>query len=82
MNKLLSRIVMGVGVAIISFAVVDWRVSSSGTAEPVNVDLADVEAGNSPTNMHWKIGPHRAAYDLAVFSYSNLRNPSARKSAS
>jgi hypothetical protein len=75
MDKLVSRIFIGVGLATLAFAGIDWLMNSGPLPEPVAVDLANVEAGNIPTNTYWKIGPRHAMRDLGVFSYSRLTQP-------
>ena len=43
--------------------------AKKATTEPVEVDLAKLEAGEPVDNIHLKIGPHYACYSATIFSY-------------
>ena len=51
------------------FGLQEYRVSMGTSAEPVQIDLAKVEAGETPTNNHWLIGEHAADYWGCVYEY-------------
>lgn len=46
----------------------EYRVGRGAAAEPVPVDLADLEAGKLPTQNHVRIGRHVPIYDRAICS--------------
>jgi len=56
----------GVG---IWYGVKEYRVGADASAEPVPVELADLEAGKSLPNNHIRIGPHYQMYPASVYQY-------------
>lgn len=55
------------GAMLAFFGIQEYRVSSGTTAEPIEVDLAEVEAGQQIDNSHWRLGPHLALYGGCVY---------------
>ncbi len=53
-------ILIVIGGAICFLGVQEYRVSSGTSSEPVDVDLAKLEAGEKPENNYVKIGEHVA----------------------
>ncbi|MCA9234065.1 MAG: hypothetical protein KDA44_01245 [Planctomycetales bacterium] len=55
------------------FGIKEFRVSNGTTDEPVDVALAEVEAGTVPENNHWRLGEHVALYNACVYEYEEER---------
>jgi hypothetical protein len=63
------------------FAITEWRVGSTSTAEPLPVELAKLESGSVPENNHLKIGPHTACYFATVYTYTTSKKTRQRPNA-
>jgi hypothetical protein len=57
------------GLVLAYFGVQEYRVSMGTSAEPMAVDLAALEGGETPDNNHILIGQHVADYDGCVYEY-------------
>lgn len=57
------------GALLAFFGVQEYRVSSSATVDPIEVDLAAVEKGEVHQNNHWRLGEHIAVYGACVYQY-------------
>ncbi|QDT67638.1 hypothetical protein MalM25_05380 [Planctomycetes bacterium MalM25] len=57
------------GAMLAFFGVQEYRVSSSATVGPIEVDLAAVEKGEVDENNHWRLGEHIAIYGACVYQY-------------
>lgn len=57
------------GAMLAFFGVQEFRVSSTATVDPIEIDLAAVERGETPTNNHWRLGEHIAVYGACVYQY-------------
>jgi hypothetical protein len=69
----LKLVVAVLGGMLAFFGYQEWRVSQGTTPEPIDVVLADVEAGNAPPNSHWKLGEHVAIYNAGVYQYKQSK---------
>jgi hypothetical protein len=58
------------------------KVGANATADPVDADLARLEAGDKLTNNHLKIGAHYALYYGTVYSYRTSKSSSSRQEPS
>lgn len=80
----IGLVLLVVGGVIVFFGIQEVQVSSGSTAEPQEVVLKDLEAGNVPDNPHLQIGEHVALYYGCVYEYKEKRGavggpgPSAR----
>ena len=68
-------VVLGGMLAFFGFQ--EWRVSKGSTAEPIAVELIDVEAGKAPENNHWKLGESVALYNACVYEYEQSKYSNA-----
>ena len=62
-------VIVLVGVCLAYFGYQEYRVGADASAEPVDVELADLEAGNPLPDTHIKIGRHHRLYLLSVIEY-------------
>lgn len=62
------------GLVLAFFGVQEFRVSQGTSQKATAVDLAKVEAGESPTNHHVEIGNHFAVYGGSVYQYSQSKH--------
>ncbi len=63
----LAAVVLGAMFAY--FGVQEFRVSQGTSVEPVDVELASIEAGDSSENNHIRLGEHFAVYAGSVYQY-------------
>jgi len=59
MFRLKIALIIG-GAFLAFFGLQEYRVSMGTSAEPAQIDLAKVEAGETPSNNHWLLGEHTA----------------------
>jgi len=78
-RAILILVLFVVGGAISYFGVREYRVSNDAAPHPVEVDLAELEAGRPPGDNHIRIGRHVAAYPATVYAYEISRFASRRK---
>jgi hypothetical protein len=77
-GKNADRILFGCALAIcfgIIFGAVnqkDYRLSLAASTEPERVDLAAIEKGQLPNNVHLEIGPHIGLFGKAICVYEKL----------
>jgi hypothetical protein len=79
MSRLSRLTLVGVvlGGMLAFFGFQEWRVSRGSTAEPLAVELAEVEAGRAPENNHWKLGECVALYSSCVYEYEQSKYSTA-----
>jgi hypothetical protein len=70
-------VLLGIGAA--SYGWTEWTASRDAAAEPVEVDLAKLENGETPANPHVRIGPHVACYGNTLFQYRTEKRRGKRK---
>jgi len=58
-----------IGGCLIWYGVLEYQVGSEASVDPVNVELADLEAGSPLPDNHIKIGLHHCMYHLSVYDY-------------
>ncbi len=57
------------GGCLIWYGVLEYQVGSEASADPVDVELADLEAGKPLPDNHIQIGLHHCMYHLSVYDY-------------
>ena len=62
-------VVMVIGGCLAYFGHLEYRVGSQASAKPVDVELADLEAGKPLPDNHAKIGRHHRIYGSRVYEY-------------
>jgi len=65
----LAALLMALGGALSCLGLKEYSLCRGTTAEPVLVDLADIEAGRVPASNYLRIGPHIALLPAAVYRY-------------
>jgi len=58
-----------IGGVMVFFGVQEMRVSSGTTADPAEVDLAELERERTLENNHIKVGDHVALYSVSLYQY-------------
>lgn len=70
----LVKFLMTFGGAVLCwFGIQEYRVSSGTSAEPLEVKLAEIEAGKVPHNNHIQLGRHIAVYAESFYAYSQSK---------
>ncbi|HUT10336.1 MAG TPA: hypothetical protein VMY42_07565 [Thermoguttaceae bacterium] len=72
MGRFLMVLIVGGG-ALVFFGGREYLVSSGASSDPVEVDLAKLEAGETPENNHVKIGEHVSLYPASVYEYQQSK---------
>ena len=67
-----------IGIALIFHGYEEMQLSRRATAEPEKVDLAGIEAGKRPENIHLTLGEHYRLYPAAIYTYSRDKGDSSR----
>lgn len=70
-------VLFGIGAA--SYGWTEWTASRDAAAEPVEVDLAKLENGESPPNPHVRIGPHIACYYSTIGEFKTDKRRGKRR---
>ncbi len=77
------KIAMVVGGAVLAFfGFQEFRVSSGTSSEPLAVNLAQLEAGDVPSNPHLAIGSHYALYGGCIYEFEQSKYGSGQPSPS
>jgi hypothetical protein len=58
-----------IGACLVWYGVLEYQVGSEASVDPVDVELADLEAGGPLPDNHIKIGLHHCMYHLSVYDY-------------
>jgi len=65
----LGIVLMVIGGCLAYFGYLEYQVGSQSSAKPVDVELADLEAGKPLPDNHTKIGRHHRIYGSSVYEY-------------
>ena len=68
-STVLVLVLMGIGGSLVYYGVLEHRLSGDASAEPVEVSLADLEAGKPLPDAHIRIGLHHRMYAISVYEY-------------
>jgi hypothetical protein len=69
----IKLIIAVLGGIIVFWGVQEFRVSQGASAEPVAADLAALESGQEPPNLHMQLGPHLALYPALVYEVTQSK---------
>ena len=67
----LALILMGIGGCMVYYGFLENRLSGDASVEPVEVSLADLEAGEPLPDAHIKIGLHHRMYAISVYEHED-----------
>lgn len=70
----LKLALVAIGGVMVFFGVQELRVSSGTTADPAEVDLAELEREKTIDNNHIKVGDHVALYFVSVYEYQTTES--------
>ena len=64
-------LVMIIGGCLIWYGILEYRVGGGASSVAVDVEIADLEAGNALPDNHIRIGLHHCLYGASVFEYED-----------
>ena len=81
--RIVGLIVIVIGGCLIYFGILEYQVGSDASADPVDIELVDLEAGEPPPDNHIRIGLHHCMYNSSVieYEYDDDGNQAMRKSS-
>lgn len=64
-----SLLLLFLGIGAIAHGYEEFQLTRASTAEPVKVELAEIEAGKAPTSSHVTLGTHWSVYPRSIYTY-------------